>query len=302
MAWFAASCLPIVATYCRKHPKRRNHRNHRKDSSVPDPIIIFTDGACTGNPGPGGWAAIISSPQDEIRELGGGERATTNNRMEMLAALSALAEIKTVEPVEIIVYTDSTYLIKGITQWIWGWRSRGWKNAEGKDVANRDLWEALAQHITRLKPATVSWKYVRGHAGIPGNERCDEIAVCFANGRDVDLYRGSGREYTVDLKSLPVQEELPAQKSSSAGGGSGGSSGGKSAGRSSGKSGGSSGGSASYLSYHGGVVRRHKTWSACEQRVKGQSNAKFKKAKSAQEEREILRGWGVDPSAAVIDE
>ena len=245
-------------------------------------IIIFTDGACTGNPGPGGWGSILALPNGTVRELGGGERDTTNNRMEMTAALEALHAIPKDQITNIVIYTDSTYVIKGITQWVWGWRNKGWKTAEGKEVANRDLWEALSHKITLLKPNTIDWKYVRGHIGIPGNERCDEIAVDFSKGRHVELFAGPREAYNVNLDIAPEKgEPLPERKSSTTSSGSG------------------SKGPASYLSCLGGVVMRHSTWGDCERRVKGQSNAKFKKAKSQQEEREILSSWGFDPTKVI---
>lgn len=242
-------------------------------------LFIFTDGACTGNPGPGGWASIVVSPDGQVRELGGHAPDTTNNRMELLGTIKALAslELPTTDPV--ILYTDSTYVIRGITQWIWGWRARGWKNAEGKDVSNRDLWEELSRQVQRLKPARVDWKYVRGHTGVPGNERCDEIAVGFANGKYVKLYSGSLLQYGVAIHDLPEDQPLPEMRPKEA----------KTA-------------AYSYLSYYGGVVMRHETWAECERRVKGQSQAKFKKAKSEQDEREILRSWGLDPESTVISE
>ena len=159
-------------------------------------------------------------------------------------------------------------------------------NAEGKDVANRDLWEELSRHIARLKPATVEWKYVRGHSGFPGNERCDEIAVSFSTGKREPLYVGPRDGYFIDLDELPDAEALPEPKSSSS--------------KSSGRGGSSaSGGPASYLSYHNGVLQRHSTWAECERRVKGQSNAKFKKTKSPNEEREVLVSWGLDPDTQI---
>lgn len=256
-------------------------------------IVIFTDGACSGNPGPGGWGSIVALPDGSVRELGGSHKETTNNRMEMAAAIHALQSLANPPETPIIVYTDSVYLIRGITQWIFGWRARGWKNAEGKDVANRELWEELSRQVARLKPAAIEWKYVRGHAGYPGNERCDVIAVSYSLSKPEPLYVGSLDGYFVDLNDLPVEEALPESKKpdySKGGGSSGG------AGKSSGKG----SGPVSYLSYHNGVVERHSTWAECERRVKGQSNAKFKKAKSSQEEREILSGWGVDPSTVRI--
>lgn len=281
-------------------------------------IVIFTDGACSGNPGPGGWGSIVALPDGSVRELGGSHKETTNNRMEMAAAIHALQSLANPPETPIIVYTDSVYLIRGITQWIFGWRARGWKNAEGKDVANRELWEELSRQVARLKPAAIEWKYVRGHAGYPGNERCDVIAVSYSLSKPEPLYVGSLDGYFVDLNDLPVEEALPESKKpdySKGGGGksgSGASGGGRGAeggfgGGSSGGSGGGAGkssgkgsGPVSYLSYHNGVVERHSTWAECERRVKGQSNAKFKKAKSSQEEREILSGWGVDPSTVRI--
>lgn len=252
-------------------------------------VLIFTDGACTGNPGPGGWASIVSLPSGNVHELGGGVKDTTNNRMEMVAAIRALAMLELTEQHNIILYTDSTYLIKGITQWIWGWRSRGWKNAEGGEVANRDLWEELLRQVTRLKPSTIDWKYVKGHAGFPGNERCDEIAVSFAKNKPEQLYVGSLDGYFVDLTDLPEAQPLPEKSSSStkgSGSGRSGSSGSKSSG---------GGGPTTYLSYYNGQVTRHHSWADCERLVKGR-NAKFKKAKSPLEEREILVGWGLDPN------
>ena len=247
-----------------------------------DSIVIFTDGACSGNPGPGGWGSIVALPEGTVRELGGSNKETTNNRMEMVAALRALAILETPPNCPIIVYTDSEYLIRGITQWIWGWRSRGWKNSEGKDVANRDLWEELSRHVGRLKPATIEWKYVRGHSGYPGNERCDEIARSFSTGKPDALYVGPRDGYFVDLHELPAEDSLPEAKAPSSG-------------KSGNKSGGTSKGAVSYLSYHNGVVQRHATWPECERRVKGQSGAKFKKANSPQEERQILESWGLSP-------
>lgn len=250
-------------------------------------VVIFTDGACSGNPGPGGWASIVALPDGTVRELGGGERETTNNRMELTATIRALAAVSVPAP-NVIVYTDSTYVIRGITQWIWGWRARGWKSAEGKDVANRDLWEDLSREVTRLKPAAVDWKYVRGHAGFPGNERCDQIAVDYSKREPVQLYVGPRANYFVDLDQTPEDQPLPEPKNST---------------KSAGKSGnGAASGPTSYLSLHGGIVVRHTTWAACERRVKGQSNAKFKKAKSGQEEKEILSSWGLDPKTAVVEE
>ena len=133
-------------------------------------VVIYTDGACSGNPGPGGWGALLSSGRHE-RELSGGEAETTNNRMEITAAIEALLALKF--PCDVTLYTDSNYLKQGIMSWIDNWKKKGWKTAAGKPVKNKDLWMKLDQ--ARLEHQ-VTWKWVKGHAGDPGNERADEIA------------------------------------------------------------------------------------------------------------------------------
>ena len=133
-------------------------------------IEIFTDGACTGNPGPGGWAAILRSGAHE-KELFGGERATTNNRMELMAAIKAFEALK--KPSEVVIHTDSRYVLDGITKWLHGWKKNGWKTADKKPVKNIDLWQRLE---LAMKSHKVEWFWVRGHAGHPENERADALA------------------------------------------------------------------------------------------------------------------------------
>ncbi len=135
-----------------------------------EPVEIYTDGACRGNPGPGGWGAVLRY-QDVEKELQGGEAETTNNRMEMLAAIVALETMK--RPVQAIVHTDSTYLRDGITKWIHAWKKRGWKTANKKPVKNVDLWQRLEAATERHD---VEWRWVKGHAGHPENERADALA------------------------------------------------------------------------------------------------------------------------------
>ena len=133
-------------------------------------IDLFTDGACRGNPGPGGWGVLMRW-RDHEKELKGGERDTTNNRMEMMAAIKGLESLK--RPSRINVYTDSTYVRDGITKWIHGWKKRGWKTADKKPVKNVDLWQRLE---AALEPHQVDWHWVRGHDGHPENERADALA------------------------------------------------------------------------------------------------------------------------------
>ncbi|MCC6925048.1 ribonuclease HI [Novosphingobium sp.] len=141
-------------------------------------VEIFTDGACKGNPGPGGWGAVLRSGGHE-KELSGHDPATTNNRMELTAAIEALKALKS--PCEVQLYTDSKYVIDGITGWIFGWQKNGWKNSQKKPVLNADLWQALLEAKRRHK---VSWHWVKGHAGHPENERADQLASDAALGKD----------------------------------------------------------------------------------------------------------------------
>jgi ribonuclease HI len=133
-------------------------------------VDIFTDGACSGNPGPGGWGAILRYNEVE-KEISGGEAQTTNNRMEMMAAIAALEALK--RPTRVRLHTDSTYLKDGITKWIHAWKARGWKTAAKKPVKNQDLWQRLE---TALERHDVKWLWVKGHAGHPENERADALA------------------------------------------------------------------------------------------------------------------------------
>lgn len=133
-------------------------------------IVIYTDGACSGNPGPGGWGAILRSGEHE-KELSGGEDETTNNRMELMAAIAALEELKRPSPIDL--YTDSTYVRDGIMKWIHNWKRNGWKTAAKKPVKNVDLWKRLE---LAMEPHDIEWHWVKGHAGHPDNERADELA------------------------------------------------------------------------------------------------------------------------------
>ena len=131
---------------------------------------IWTDGACKGNPGPGGWGALLRSAGTE-RELFGGAPDTTNNRMELMAVIEALGALK--RPCQVTIHTDSQYVKLGITEWLRNWERRGWKTADGKPVKNVELWKALDQQVARH---TVQWRWVKGHSGDPGNERADGLA------------------------------------------------------------------------------------------------------------------------------
>jgi len=237
------------------------------------PIVVFTDGAAKGNPGPGGWGVIIATPDGHVTELGGGAAHTTNNQMELTAPIEALRHLQRTAG-RLAIYTDSTYVIKGIREWIWAWRKRGWKTAEGGDVLNRELWERLSSLVEHRGKGGIEWHYVRGHTGIPGNERVDEIANAFALKRHPQLYHGPLLRYPLPIFDIPDDTSVPKRTAGSASSGKG-----KAA-------------AYSYLSVVDGTPMRHKTWAECERRVKGRSGAKFKKAMSAADEAAILRGWG----------
>ena len=136
-----------------------------------DHVEIFTDGACSGNPGPGGWGAILRTKGKE-KELSGAEKLTTNNRMELMAVIAALEALK--RPCRVTITTDSQYVMKGMTEWLPGWKAKNWKTASKKPVKNVELWQRLEQAIS---PHTVEWQWVRGHQGHIENERADDLAV-----------------------------------------------------------------------------------------------------------------------------
>ena len=243
-------------------------------------VRIFCDGACSGNPGPGGWGTIVADfDLDKVIEAGGADPRTTNNRMEMTALLKGLKLV--IAPRKLTILTDSTYVIRGCQSWVHGWRRRGWKTQEGQAVQNQDLWEELLHEMKRIQAVgtEISWHYVRGHQGTPGNERVDVIAVQFSGGAYLSLYRGSWRGYQVDLENVPENTDLPPmsdhkEKPKAIG----------------------------YLSMIGGQVMRHKTWAACERRVKGHSGAKFKKFERDADQAAILKSWAQSDSTPIIDD
>ncbi len=136
------------------------------------PVVIYTDGACKGNPGPGGWGALLTAG-GTTKEIFGGEMGTTNNRMEIMAVIEALSALK--KPCHVILYLDSEYVRKGITEWIHGWKARGWRTAAKAPVKNVDLWQRL-DVLVETAGHQIDWRWVRGHAGDPGNERADALA------------------------------------------------------------------------------------------------------------------------------
>lgn len=229
-------------------------------------ITIYTDGSSRGNPGRGGWGCVVST-QDSVTELGGREDHTTNNRMELTAAIHGLtATLGATEPVT--VYSDSKYVIQGITVWVFGWQKNGWITAGKKEVENRDLWERLVE-VT--KGRLIEWRYIKGHAGHAGNERCDVIATSCADAESINLYVGSRKLYPIDLDAQSASLQTTGNKQKK-----------------------SSGVKAySYLSLVDGVLVKHATWTECEARVKGVRGARFKKSIHKDDEASIIKEWGI---------
>ncbi len=223
---------------------------------------IFTDGASRGNPGRGGWGAVVIE-NDMVAELGGREDNTTNNRMELEAAIGGLRAVKSDN--QITINTDSSYVINGITKWVSGWQRNGWMTKAKEEVMNRDLWEKLSE----LNAKNVKWNYVGGHSGVVGNERCDVIATSFADGSLTDLYKGPLSNYSIKniLDTSQVKEKVSKKSHSKAA-------------------------AYSYVSKVDGKIMTHTTWAECEERVKGKSGTRYKKAISLDQEKEIIEEFG----------
>lgn len=235
--------------------------------------LLFTDGSSLGNPGPGGWGAILVLNNDRVIELGGREEHTTNNRMELISLVEGLRRLHN-ESGNLTIYTDSSYAVKGATEWSLGWKRRDWKTMAKTDVENRDIWEPLLLLIEeRKKIGQITWEHIPGHSGIEGNERADEIATGFAGGSDVELYEGDLGDYALDILNIAMDERRARKRAVS-----------RTRSRQT---------AYSYLSLVDGVAKRHVTWAECEKRVKGKAGVKYKKAVSPEDEKEILHSWGI---------
>lgn len=225
--------------------------------------IAFTDGAAKGNPGPGGYGAVLFFA-DQIIELGEGKTKTTNNEMELRAVVEVLRALPENET-EIEIYTDSKYVVEGATGWIFGWMKNGWQTKAGTEVLHKEMWQELA---SLLKNITVDWHKVPGHVGIIGNERADTIASQLGEGKKVELYNGPREGYEYEIENVSFDETKAKERSEARK-------------RQSQKA-------YSYVSMVDGVVKTHATWAECEARVKGKKGVRFKKAVSAEEEAEII--------------
>lgn len=229
-------------------------------------ILIFTDGAAKGNPGRGGYGVVISS-DGTVLEKGGHKSYTTNNEMELRAVVEALKEITPNKgPVEI--YTDSKYVVEGAKGWIFGWVKNGWETKAKTDVLNKELWQEL---LPLLGMVEIIWHKVPGHVGIVGNERADVIASTFAEKGVCELYVGPLAGYGRNIHNTTYDEAKAKQRSDLR----------KHQAQK----------AYSYVSLVNGVVETHKTWAACEAKVKGKKSTRFKKSLDATNEKEIINDF-----------
>ncbi len=244
-------------------------------------LIIFTDGSSRGNPGPGGYAALVLYPKlDEAVELGGAKPQTTNNEMELTAIIAGLSYVMS-NTEKIHIYTDSQYAMNGIESWMYGWQKNNWQKKNGDPIMHPRLWQQMFELVTERKKnrGEIVWHHVSGHVGIPANERVDQIANAFAEGKNFALYRGTLLQYpTAHILDIPSDAELVDIRAD------------KKANNP--KSATKNQKAYSYLSYLNNTLERHSTWAQCETRVRG-TNAKFRKAISPEHEQEILKEWGL---------
>mgnify|MGYP003394586326 CR=1 FL=1 len=235
--------------------------------------LLFADGSSLGNPGPGGYGVVIVLNEARVTELGGRESHTTNNRMELRAVIEGLKFLATHHG-EVTIYSDSTYVRRGATEWIHSWAKNAWVTKAKTDVETQDLWKEILHLLEyRKKVGGVEWTHVPGHSGVAGNERCDEIATRYASGEEVGLFDGELGDYAIDILNISIDEKASEARK-------------KAKSRSKEKA-------YSYLSLVDGKAMRHMTWPECERRVKGKSKTKYKKALSPSDESAILRSWGV---------
>lgn len=251
------------------------------DKLIEKRSVIFSDGACSKNPGPGAWAfVLLDTEAAHVVERAGFDPATTNNRMELRAAIEGLKALATRKVQgDVLCYTDSKLLIEGITKWIHGWKKRNWVKSDGAEVLNQELWREL-EEATLPFSGRLTWQYVPGHSDVLGNNRVDEVAVALSKGKVEQLFEGPLEAYSlaeIFTQDLRGSDEKGATKES--GGAS--------------RPAAERGFAPVYLSLVNGELERHGSWAECELRVKGTKGAKFKKVKSSIEEKSTLAAWGL---------
>lgn len=224
-----------------------------------DEIIVYTDGAASGNPGPGGWGSIVYiQSQNRVKELGQGVSHTTNNKMELLALYETFKFLKPYKG-NANFFIDSQYVLNGIQKWVFDWEKNGFKTKEGKEVQHKELWIDILAHLRELKlnGLKMNWNFVKGHSGSIGNERADQIAVFFSKQGDCELFDGAYSEYPYDL--IKKNTKFTAY----------------------------------YLAFFKGEIKKFQKWSECEAYVKGKAGIKFKKINNELEESKIAKTWNL---------
>lgn len=237
-------------------------------------LILYTDGASRGNPGPGGWAAIIFAG-DVVMEIAGSAKTATNNQMELAAVHAVLSDSGALSwKGPVIVHSDSAYVINGITKWVKGWEKNGWTTKTKTPVENKAIWEKLSA-CTKQYGTRLTFEKVKGHSGELYNERCDALAVSYALGRSVKLFSGTQKEYDAFLQEnyAGLFSKKASKKSSVP------------------KKAKDTRVAYSYVSVVNGIVHADKTWALCEKRVKGAKGAKYKKVFSKAEETDLIQEY-----------
>ena len=233
-------------------------------------LIIYTDGASRGNPGPGGWGAVILA-DGYVMEIAGSAKRATNNQMELQAVLEVLKDSGSRSyKGDIVVYSDSAYVVNGLNSWVYGWEKKGWVTMQKTPVENKDVWQELLVLLKEYGDRLAIAK-VKGHGGELYNERCDELAVAAALGKKETHFKGTFKEYESFLKQIGTTEKKAAPKKKKS----------------------SDAPAYSYVSLVHGKVYTDKTWALCEKRVKGVKGAKYKKVFSKQEEQELIALWSL---------
>lgn len=236
------------------------------------PIVVYTDGSSRGNPGNGGWGTImINEHENTVLEMGGSAAQTTNNKMELTAAIQALTQIKD-KTTEVIIHSDSAYVINGITKWVFGWEKNGWMTSQKEPVLNSDLWKKL-MNATKHHEGKISWAKVKGHSGEALNERADAICTSFADGKPLDLFDGKYADYKaqIDAEAAHGSTKITSRKKTKH----------------------NTKEAYSYVSFVDGVIKMDKDWATCEKRVKGKKGAQYKKVFSKEEEQELIALWSL---------